>query len=168
MLPNTSLYSGNANASFNKELDSCGWLDHVQKILTASIVCVDYLIYQKTSVLVHCSDGWDRTAQICSLSQLLIDPYHRTVQGFQVLIEKEWIDFGHQFATRSGYLHVNSNDDQRSPIFVLFLDCVWQVLRQYPNHFEFNEDLLVAMCDHVYSCRFGTFLKNSYLSKYLI
>ena len=30
-------------------------------------------------VLVHCSDGWDRTAQVVSLAELLLDPYYRTV-----------------------------------------------------------------------------------------
>ena len=39
-----------------------------------------------TSVLVHCSDGWDRTAQTCSLAGLILDPYYRTIPGFQVKI----------------------------------------------------------------------------------
>lgn len=30
-------------------------------------------------VLVHCSDGWDRTPQIVSLAELMLDPYYRTV-----------------------------------------------------------------------------------------
>lgn len=38
-----------------------------------------------TSVLVHCSDGWDRTAQVCSLGALLMDPYYRTIKGFMVM-----------------------------------------------------------------------------------
>lgn len=31
-------------------------------------------------VLVHCSDGWDRTTQIVSLAELLLDPYYRTIE----------------------------------------------------------------------------------------
>lgn len=52
----------------------------------------------KTSVLVHCSDGWDRTAQLTALSMIMLDPYYRTIVGFEVLIEKEWLSFGHKFA----------------------------------------------------------------------
>lgn len=54
-----------------------------------------------SSVLIHCTDGWDRTAQVAVLTQLLLDPYYRTVQGFCVLIQKEFVGFGHQFKTRS-------------------------------------------------------------------
>ena len=35
------------------------------------------------STLVHCSDGWDRTSQLTSLSQLIMDPYYRTMEGFK-------------------------------------------------------------------------------------
>lgn len=42
------------------------------------------IYYEKRSVLVHCSDGWDRTAQTCSLAEIILDPYYRTIHGFQV------------------------------------------------------------------------------------
>lgn len=38
------------------------------------------------------------------------------------------------------------------------VECVYQVYRQYPNYFEFNEAFLICLIDQLYSCRFGTFL----------
>lgn len=52
-------------------------------------------------------------------------------------------------------------DQESSPVFVQFVDCVWQLLREYPGSFGFNELFLVLLLRHVYSCRFGTFLANS-------
>jgi protein tyrosine phosphatase len=43
-----------------------------------------YMKLQRGNTLVHCSDGWDRTSQLTSLSQLMMDPYYRTMEGFQV------------------------------------------------------------------------------------
>lgn len=37
------------------------------------------------NVLVHCSDGWDRTSQLTSLAQLMMDYYYRTINGFMVI-----------------------------------------------------------------------------------
>ncbi len=31
-------------------------------------------------VLIHCSDGWDRTTQVMALAQLMLDPYYRTIR----------------------------------------------------------------------------------------
>ncbi len=41
-----------------------------------------------------------------------------------------------------------------------FLDTVWQLVVQYPRVFEFTPRMLLLLADHVYSCRFGTFLFN--------
>ncbi len=78
-------------------------------------------------MIIHCSDGWDRTAQLSSLSMLLLDSYYRTLTGFQVLIEKEWAGFGHKFSHRVGFGDDKHNDADRSPVFLQFIDCVWQV-----------------------------------------
>lgn len=38
----------------------------------------------KSSVLIHCTDGWDRTAQLSALAMLMLDPYYRTIKGLEV------------------------------------------------------------------------------------
>lgn len=68
---------------FLSGLESSGWLKHIRSILETAWF-IARAVTNGVSVVVHCSDGWDRTAQVCSLSALLLDPFYRTVQGFQV------------------------------------------------------------------------------------
>ncbi|XP_056665335.1 myotubularin isoform X1 [Monodelphis domestica] len=142
-------------------LESTHWLEHVKFVLTGAIQVADKVASGRSSVLVHCSDGWDRTAQLTSLAMLMLDSYYRTITGFEVLIQKEWISFGHKFASRIGHGEKNYADTDRSPIFLQFMDCVWQMSKQFPTAFEFNEQFLITILDNLYSCRFGTFLFNS-------
>jgi Myotubularin-like phosphatase domain len=44
----------------------------------------------------------DTSAIISSLAQLIMDPYFRTIHGFQSLIQKEWVMLGHPFSLRFG------------------------------------------------------------------
>ncbi|EGR29856.1 myotubularin-related protein 2, putative, partial [Ichthyophthirius multifiliis] len=136
------------------------WLEHIQGIFSGINRIVNSLI-QGINVVVHCSDGWDRTAQLVSLSQILIDPYYRTIKGFQSLVDKEWICFGHQFFHRLGHGQKNI-EGEFSPIFIQFLDCVHQIILQFPLSFEFNQIFLVDIAFHLYSCKFGNFLCNNY------
>ncbi|KAI4892369.1 hypothetical protein NFI96_023305 [Prochilodus magdalenae] len=140
-------------------LESTHWLEHIKLVLSGAIQVADK-VSSGNSVVVHCSDGWDRTAQLTSLAMLMLDSYYRTLRGFQVLLEKEWIGFGHKFASRIGHGDKNHADQDRSPIFLQFIDCVWQMTKQFPTAFEFNEHFLITVLDHLYSCRFGTFLYN--------
>lgn len=55
-----------------------------QVTLAAATRIADRVESAKASVLVHCSDGWDRTAQLTSLSMIMLDSYYRTLEGFQV------------------------------------------------------------------------------------
>ncbi|XP_005667319.1 myotubularin-related protein 2 isoform X2 [Sus scrofa] len=130
-------------------------------ILAGALRIADKVESGKTSVVVHCSDGWDRTAQLTALAMLMLDGYYRTIRGFEVLVEKEWLSFGHRFQLRLGHGDKNHADADRSPVFLQFIDCVWQMTRQFPTAFEFNEYFLVTILDHLYSCLFGTFLCNS-------
>jgi myotubularin-related protein 6/7/8 len=206
-----------------EQLAASGWLKHTYSVLDGASIIVRQVGVLSSHVLIHCSDGWDRTSQLSALAQLMLDPYYRSIEGFIVLVEKDWLSFGHMFRLRSGHLNhqdwfvvqrdslagqavqPGENDGGRevlqnvvagakrlfqgnkdedldaigeavtgkdatkeatdprmvSPVFHQFLDCVYQLLRQNPNRFEFNERFLRRLLYHLYACQYGTFLYNS-------
>jgi len=105
-------------SSWYQKLGATQWLSYVRIILQSCNRIVNTLGEEAASVVAHCSDGWDRTSQLCALTKLLIDPYYRTRKGFAVLIEQEWLSFGHKFAERHGHAFDNYTNDQRAPIFL--------------------------------------------------
>jgi len=91
-----------------------GWLRHLGAVIEGTALIVKNVHINSSHVLIHCSDGWDRTSQLSAMSQLCLDPYYRTIKGFQVLIEKDWLSFGHKFLDRCG--HLSSEKFFLSPI----------------------------------------------------
>lgn len=233
-------------APSREALARSNWLKHIGGMLDGVGIIARQVALQHSHVLIHCSDGWDRTSQLSALSQLCLDPYYRTLRGFMVLVEKDWVSFGHQFAHRSGFLSsekwfnienerishdtnkppsligqgsgagnalesallsakgffnkdnnsrdsLGKSDDElqsmdtpspaskssaaaaknakedksttkvkeTSPVFHQFLDATYQLLRQHPTRFEFNERFLRRLLYHLYSCQYGTFLHNN-------
>lgn len=88
-----------------EQIARSGWLEHIAGIMDGARICTKAIAIDHSHVLIHCSDGWDRTSQLSALAQICLDPYYRTVEGFIVLIEKDWLSFGHQFRQRSGLLN---------------------------------------------------------------
>eukprot|EP00656_Telonema_subtile_P031531 TRINITY_DN344_c0_g1_i4.p1 TRINITY_DN344_c0_g1~~TRINITY_DN344_c0_g1_i4.p1 ORF type:complete len:1002 (-),score=241.54 TRINITY_DN344_c0_g1_i4:131-3136(-) len=120
------------------------WLSHTRDLLSAAQQVVG-LVDSGTSVLIHCSDGWDRTPQVVTLALVLLDPFYRTFEGLRVLVQREWVDFGHKFMDRTG--REDEVGEERSPIFLQWISALHEVVCQAPNLFEFTPLLLLKLCD---------------------
>lgn len=64
-------------------LEGTRWLLHMSGLIKAAVTLATAVERDGRPVLVHCSDGWDRTPQIVALAELLLDPYYRTADGFR-------------------------------------------------------------------------------------
>lgn len=144
---------------FRSAVDESGWLQQLSSLLSSATAVVEVLDSQSASAMISLETGWDETPQITSLVQLLSDPYFRTIAGFETLIRKDWLSFGHRFSHRNQFN--DSITTGFTPIFIQFLDCVHQVMKQFPLAFEFNVILLQTLAYHSTSNRFNTFLLDS-------
>ncbi|SCU94253.1 LANO_0E06194g1_1 [Lachancea nothofagi CBS 11611] len=88
---------------------SAHWLKYIRMLLSSTDTLVKSVLFNNSNILIHCSDGWDRTTQVSSLVQICLDPYFRTLEGFMILVEKDWLSFGHRFAERTGHLNSESS-----------------------------------------------------------
>lgn len=144
------------------KLENSKWLSHVQTAISTAGLVAECVERDGHSVLVHGSEGIDSTLLISTLAQLIMDPACRTLEGFLALLDREWVQAGHPFQQRcahSAYSHARLQ--QESPVFLLLLDCVWQLWRQFPLALGFSEALLLRLATEAYSSDYGTFLCNN-------
>ncbi|XP_017446321.1 myotubularin-related protein 12 isoform X1 [Rattus norvegicus] len=140
-------------------LESSGWLDIIRRCLKRAIEIIECLEAQNMNVLLLEENASDLCCLLSSLVQVMMDAHCRTWTGFQSLIQKEWVMGGHSFLDRCNHLH--QSDKEEVPVFLLFLDCVWQLVHQHPPAFEFTETYLTVLSDSLYIPIFSTFFFNS-------
>ncbi|CAI5450339.1 unnamed protein product [Caenorhabditis angaria] len=157
-----------ASDRYVSRLASSGWL----AVVAASIECAANVAQciaadadeKEVPVVLHGGEGTDTTLIASSLAQIILDSDARTIRGFEAVIEREWICGGHPFSLRnnhSAYAEGTITGPFESPVFLVFLDCVHQLLQQYPLSFEFDEHFLIFLFEHTYASEFGSFLGNS-------
>jgi len=144
------------NKAYHQAVHDSRWLHHIHDALNGGVAVARDLTEGK-SVLVHCSDGWDRTPILCVICQILIDPYYRSMEGLRALLEKEFLSFGHLYTHRCGIQGTN----EAAPIMLQLLDVLWQLYTQFPTAFEFNEYLLELIATAVATGIFEDFKFNS-------
>lgn len=143
-------------------LHTSNWLEMIRQCLKKSIEVIEYLENQRINVVLKEDTASDFCCVISSLVQIMMDPHYRTRYGFQSLVQKEWVMGGHGFLDRCNHLR---NNDGEAPVFLLFLDCVWQLVHQYPLAFEFSETYLTVLSDSINIPIFSTFFFNSAYQK---
>ncbi|GAB0098510.1 myotubularin-related protein 10-B [Sergentomyia squamirostris] len=143
---------------FMKHLEASSWLLYVSNCLTYAHDVAERMKNGETVILQE-NEGRDMCCLISSLTQIILDTHVRTINGFQSLVQKEWVALGHPFSDRLG--HVQSTVTEECPLFLLFLDCTWQLLQQFPQDFEFTETYLTTLWDAAFMPIFDTFQFNS-------
>lgn len=58
------------DASWWPRVEDTLWLHHISKIISAAVFGAQRLELSGETLVIHCSDGWDRTIQVTSLTQV--------------------------------------------------------------------------------------------------
>uniref|UniRef100_A0A914X4Q9 Myotubularin phosphatase domain-containing protein n=1 Tax=Plectus sambesii TaxID=2011161 RepID=A0A914X4Q9_9BILA len=142
-----------------------GWYQLVFQCLTHSLNVVELIVDRRRSVILKEQEGLDMTAVVSSLAQLCMDPHFRTQKGFAQLVQKEWCALGHPFGLRlfgASCATSSSLADEMAPVFLLFLDCVSQLVYMYEAEFDFSQAMLVSLWDLATTGLTTTFTCNSF------
>lgn len=67
-------------------------------------MCIYTLHISYVLCVIPEEEGRDLSCLAASLIQVMLDPYFRTIVGFQSLIQKEWVMAGYQFLDRCNHL----------------------------------------------------------------
>lgn len=78
-------------------LENANWLEIIRQCLKKALDVVEYMEHKNMSVILMEEGGSDLCCLIASLVQIMVDPYFRTISGFQSLIQKEWVTGCHRF-----------------------------------------------------------------------
>lgn len=184
----TDSHTTNQTSISSNDIEKSGWTRHLKVIMAGTKLLINKMHSENRHCIIHCryhpytyfgllikSDGWDRTAQLSSLAQICLDSYFRTLEGFSILVQKEWLSFGHKFMDRTGRSLETSESSESftfkspfreiSPIFLQFLECVNSLMQNNPASFGFKPSVLLLLYESLYSQKITTFQTNCEANK---
>ncbi|RNA28581.1 Myotubularin-related 10-B [Brachionus plicatilis] len=157
------------NEDFLSKLNSSKWLKHISETLALTSKIINSLSHRNVFIEEYRSH-MDMSCVLTSLTKICLNQKYRTISGLENLVQKDWFLAGHNFYQR--FNQSQSSDKRRpsleeekkletiAPVFLFFLDCLFQLLIQYPNEFEFNEFYLINLWDYSISGLSFTFSFN--------
>eukprot|EP00088_Acartia_fossae_P021552 TRINITY_DN22964_c0_g1_i2.p1 TRINITY_DN22964_c0_g1~~TRINITY_DN22964_c0_g1_i2.p1 ORF type:complete len:760 (-),score=125.48 TRINITY_DN22964_c0_g1_i2:175-2454(-) len=161
-------------SDYFSKLESIGWLNYVSSLLrTATDVC-EILCREETAVLIDL-DGRGPAIVVASLVQIFQEPEFRSRSGFELLIQNNWVSLGYPFSgdnlicakgVQTGGT-TPSNSSSMTPYFLIFLDCIHQLILQFPSLFEFRSVYLLDLLDTSFLPIFDTFIFDSEHDRHL-
>ena len=140
------------------------WIGLIRKILQGVWKLYDMIqsrneAGQAVTIEAHCMDGWDRTPQVMSLLQIMLDARYRTRKGLAALLEKDWLAAGHQFHVRPTPPYSGSRSlHEVAPVWAQLLNVLWVWIRARPELFEYEEVDLMMLWRESFSgsfCGYG-------------
>jgi len=140
-------------------LENSGWLLFVSKSLRTSMDVCERLWNRETVVLIE-GEARGYSILVASIVEILLEPDFRTRQGLEQLIENNWVSLGYPFSVNH-QLSSPKTENNVVPIFLLFLDCVFQLTEQFPSQFDFRPEYLIDLWDTALLPVFDTFIFDS-------
>ncbi|ELP90076.1 serine-threonine protein kinase, putative [Entamoeba invadens IP1] len=140
------------NRTFAKKVEDFSKI--ISRALDFLTKCVKEMKMTNAVVVLLPSSFEDRCVSVFSaLTQLVVDKYYRTITGFVVLLQKEFIQF-----------KFFANGDS-SAAFFIFLVCLQALIHNNESSFEFDDRLIDFMYTSYNAKRFSEFDGNLYNEK---
>ncbi|KAF1744502.1 hypothetical protein MXB_189 [Myxobolus squamalis] len=122
------------------------WGDTVQIFIRCANFAHNFMLNQQAAVIVCEQYGMDYTLVITSLVHVISRPFCRTLSGRKFV-----------------YLNITKthNESGSGPTFLLFLNCIYELLMMNMTCFEFTDKFLKNIYHHSFSSDYGNFLFDS-------
>lgn len=120
---------------------------------------VDSLSVNRFLILVETNNnelsepGGDWIPCLSSLVQIIAERRNRTINGLLSIIEREWVQSGHDFVARGLDLH------NYSLPWLVFVECLYQLVISSRREFSFDENIFKFL---LHSTIFGVFSQFSF------
>jgi len=144
------------DTKYLSQLEGCGWMGLVASLLRLAGEVAEG-VARGVGMVLQEGEGRNTSLIVASLAQMLLEEEFRTRSGFERLVQNNWVSLGFPFS-KCHALSGAAAGASVNPVFLLFLDCVYQISVQFPSSLEFTCSYLIIVWDTVLLPVFDTFI----------